>query len=150
MKEGIGKRFSTGCRQLSVCGVRFLSRPLAIHAQARQEHRTQLPRLRTLLQRGNLVAPRRLSPARTNRPLTNRARIKGESVPITFHIPGALREFTEGNGKVEIQSSPRTVGDALAALWTLYPGVRDRIATEQGQVREHVNLFVGEEDTRYI
>ena len=42
-----------------------------------------------------------------------------------------------------------TVADALAALWILYPGVRDRIATEQGQIREHINLFVGEEDIRY-
>jgi hypothetical protein len=43
-----------------------------------------------------------------------------------------------GRSKVEIETSPATLGDALAALWTLYPGVRDRIATEQGQVREHV------------
>jgi molybdopterin synthase sulfur carrier subunit len=70
-------------------------------------------------------------------------------VPVTFHIPGALREFTNGRGKVEIESSPATVADALAMLWILYPGVRDRIATEQGQIREHINLFVGEEDIRY-
>jgi molybdopterin converting factor small subunit len=31
----------------------------------------------------------------------------------------------------------------------LYPGVRDRIATEQGQIREHSNIFVGDEDIRY-
>jgi molybdopterin converting factor small subunit len=31
----------------------------------------------------------------------------------------------------------------------LYPGVRDRIATEQGQIREHINIFVGDEDIRY-
>ena len=70
-------------------------------------------------------------------------------MPVTFHIPGALREFTGGRSRVEIEASPATVGDALSALWTLYPGVRDRIATEQGQIREHINLFVGEEDIRY-
>jgi molybdopterin synthase sulfur carrier subunit len=70
-------------------------------------------------------------------------------VPLTFHIPGALREFTGGHSRVEIEASPATVGDALSALWTLYPGVRDRIATEQGQIREHINIFVGEEDIRY-
>jgi hypothetical protein len=58
-------------------------------------------------------------------------------MPVTFHIPGALREFTAGHSKVEIGHSPTTLADALSALWTLYPGVRDRIATEQGQVREH-------------
>jgi sulfur-carrier protein len=70
-------------------------------------------------------------------------------MPITFHIPGALREFTEGLSNVVIHSSPVTLAEALSALWTLYPGVRDRIATEQGQVREHINIFIGNENSRY-
>ena len=70
-------------------------------------------------------------------------------MPVTFHIPGGLREFTAGQSRVAIEASPATVADALAALWTLYPGVRDRIATEQGQIREHINIFVGNEDIRY-
>jgi molybdopterin converting factor small subunit len=41
------------------------------------------------------------------------------------------------------------VADALATLSMVYPGVRDRIATEQGQIREHINIFVGDEDIRY-
>jgi sulfur-carrier protein len=70
-------------------------------------------------------------------------------MPVTFHIPGALREFTAGRSRVEIESSPATLADALLALWTVYPGVRDRVATEQGQVREHINIFVGNENVRY-
>jgi molybdopterin converting factor small subunit len=70
-------------------------------------------------------------------------------VPMTFYIPGALREFTGGRSKVEIEHSPTTLAAALSALWTLYPGVRDRIATEQGQVREHINIFIGDENVRY-
>lgn len=69
-------------------------------------------------------------------------------MPITFHIPGALREFTGGRSTVVIQHSPTTLADALSALWTLYPGVRDRIATEQGQVREHINIFIEDENVR--
>ena len=68
---------------------------------------------------------------------------------ITFHIPGALREFTAGHRTVELEQSPATLADALSALWSLYPGVRDRIATEQGQVREHINIFIGDEHIRY-
>jgi sulfur-carrier protein len=71
------------------------------------------------------------------------------NVPVTFHIPGALREFTAGHSKVEIENSPTTLAEALSALWTLYPGVRDRIATEQGQVREHINIFIADENVRY-
>ena len=70
-------------------------------------------------------------------------------MPVTFHIPGALREFTTGRRIVELAISPATVADALFALYALYPGVRDRVVTEQGQVREHINLFVGEENIRY-
>jgi len=68
---------------------------------------------------------------------------------VTFHIPGALREFTAGHSTVEIEHSPATLADALSVLWTLYPGVRDRIATEQGQVREHINIFIGDEHIQY-
>lgn len=68
---------------------------------------------------------------------------------LTFHIPGALREFTSGRTDVTIDCSPATVAEALVALWNAYPGVRDRIVTEQGLVREHINIFVGDEDVRY-
>lgn len=68
---------------------------------------------------------------------------------ITFYIPGALREFTGGLSKVEIEHPAATVSEALSALWTLYPGLRDRIATEQGHVREHINIFIGQENIRY-
>jgi molybdopterin converting factor small subunit len=68
---------------------------------------------------------------------------------ILFHIPGPLREFTAGQGQVEIESSPVTLREALSALWTTFPAIRDRLATEQGQVREHINIFVGNESIRY-
>jgi len=70
-------------------------------------------------------------------------------VPVTFYIPGALREFTDGRGKVELQASPGILADALSALYALYPGIRDRVTNEQGQVREHINIFLGDEDVRY-
>ncbi|HEV2194596.1 MAG TPA: ubiquitin-like small modifier protein 1 [Candidatus Acidoferrum sp.] len=70
-------------------------------------------------------------------------------MPVTFHIPGPLREFIAGRSTVTIDQSPATLAEALSALWKLYPGLRDRIVTEQGQVREHVNIFIGEEDVRY-
>ena len=70
-------------------------------------------------------------------------------MPVTFHIPGALREFTDGRRTVQLENSPKLVADALSALYALHPGVRDRVITEQGQVRDHINVFVGEENIRY-
>lgn len=70
-------------------------------------------------------------------------------MPVTFHIPGPLRSFTGGESRVEIPGAPANLLDALESLWAAWPGVRDRIVTEQGEVREHINLFVGPEDVRY-
>ena len=70
-------------------------------------------------------------------------------VPVTFHIPGPLHEFAQGHGEVEIAQSPATLADALTALWILYPSLRDRVATEQGDIREHINIFIGDEDVRF-
>lgn len=71
------------------------------------------------------------------------------SVAVTFHIPAPLREFTGGQSKVEIEMEPKTLADALSALWILYPGLRDRVATEQGEIREHINIFIGDDDIRF-
>ena len=70
-------------------------------------------------------------------------------MPVTFHIPGPLREFASGRSAVTIEQSPATLAAALSALWKLHPGLRDRILTEQGQMREHINIFIGDEDVRY-
>ncbi len=70
-------------------------------------------------------------------------------MPVTFLIPGYLREFAGGRSEVRINGTPATVGEALASLWALHPGVRDRIVNEQGEVRQHVNVFVGSENIRF-
>jgi molybdopterin converting factor small subunit len=70
-------------------------------------------------------------------------------VPVTVYIPGPLREFSEGQNEVEIGGSPATLADALSALWIIFPGLRDRVATETGEIRQHINIFIGEEDIRF-
>lgn len=68
---------------------------------------------------------------------------------VRYHIPGHLRPFTGGQSVIQLEASPPTVGEALAILWVLYPGVRDRVMTESDEVRPHVNVFVGKESIRY-
>ena len=68
---------------------------------------------------------------------------------IVFHIPGYLRPFTDGASRVEVAGSPATAREALEALWRVHPGVRDRVVTEEGEVRQHVNVFVGDESIRF-
>jgi molybdopterin synthase sulfur carrier subunit len=60
-----------------------------------------------------------------------------------------LREFTGGLAKVSLELSPSVLDEALKALWARHPGIRDRMTTEQGEIRQHINVFVGSEDIRY-
>jgi molybdopterin converting factor small subunit len=57
--------------------------------------------------------------------------------------------MTNGRGQVDVETSGDTLRDALAALFAAHPGIRDRVFTEQGEIREHVNLFVGNTVARW-
>ena len=67
---------------------------------------------------------------------------------ITIVVPAALRPLTGDQDRVRIERSVSTVGQALSALWQMHPALRLRIVTEQGEVRPHVNVFVGSESIR--
>lgn len=64
---------------------------------------------------------------------------------ITFNIAGFLTEFTNDRSRIELNSSPDTVGAALNELWEQHVGLRDRVVNEKGEVRQHVNVFVNNE-----
>jgi|ERR1051326_5713437 molybdopterin converting factor small subunit len=64
---------------------------------------------------------------------------------ITFQISGYLTEFTGGRAEIRLGSVPGSVGEALNGLWGEHAGLRDRVLTEQGVVRPHVNIFVNGE-----
>ena len=71
-------------------------------------------------------------------------------MPIVFVIPGALREFSKGRSEVRLDAGgARTAGDALRLLWTECPGARDRVMTERGEVRPHINVFVDGANIRF-
>lgn len=67
---------------------------------------------------------------------------------ITFQIAGYLTEFTGGQAEIKIDAQPKDVGEALNELWRQHVGLRDRVLTEQREVRPHVNLFVNSQVVR--
>ena len=67
---------------------------------------------------------------------------------ITFQISGYLTEFTGGQAEIRVEDRARNVGEALQVLWNRHVGLRDRVLTERGEVRPHVNLFVDGQVTR--
>ncbi len=62
---------------------------------------------------------------------------------MTVYIPSPLRSYTGKKSQVEAEGS--TLGDVLRALDQRYPGFRFRVITEQDTIREHIRIFVNEE-----
>ena len=69
---------------------------------------------------------------------------------VCFLIPGPLLPFSGGRAAVSLDGSPQTVAEALDALGAVHPGLRERILTERGDVRPHVNVFVAETNIRDV
>jgi sulfur-carrier protein len=69
-------------------------------------------------------------------------------MPIVFMIPGPLRELAGNRSEVRVDQAAGPLSAALARLWAECPGVRDRVITEQGRVRPHINIFVDGENIR--
>lgn len=67
---------------------------------------------------------------------------------ININVTGFLTEFTDGRRQISLDSRATTVGEALAELWRLHVGLRDRVLNERGEIRRHVNVFLNDENIR--
>ena len=68
---------------------------------------------------------------------------------LVFAIPGPLREFAANRSEVRIDGCAPTAGEALSLLFAECPGARDRVLTERGELRPHVNIFVDGSNIRH-
>ena len=69
---------------------------------------------------------------------------------ISVVLPRALAPYSEGTGTLALDGQCTTVGEALAEVQRQWPALIDRVLTEQGELRRHVNVFVGEESIRFM
>lgn len=67
---------------------------------------------------------------------------------ITIMIPTALRAFADNQAQVEVEAG--TVGSVMGSLTERHPGLRKHLFSEQGKLRNFVNLYLGDEDIRYL
>jgi molybdopterin synthase sulfur carrier subunit len=63
-------------------------------------------------------------------------------------IPTPLRKLT--GGAEEVNASGKNVGELIGELEKKYPGIKERICDESGSVRRFVNIFVKDEDIRFL
>jgi adenylyltransferase/sulfurtransferase len=68
-------------------------------------------------------------------------------MPITIAIPTALRQFTSGHARVEVEAS--TAGEALYCLTSLYTDLRRHLYDDRSALRSFVNVYVNDEDIRH-
>jgi molybdopterin synthase sulfur carrier subunit len=69
---------------------------------------------------------------------------------ISVVLPQALTPYSRGAGTLTVEQPCATVADALKAVAVRWPAVTDRVLTEQGELRRHVNVFVGPESVRFL
>jgi molybdopterin synthase sulfur carrier subunit len=69
---------------------------------------------------------------------------------ITVRIPTILRTYSGGDAEVSVAPEPATLSGVLTALENRAPGIRARILDDQGQLRRFVNVYVDDEDVRFL
>lgn len=65
-----------------------------------------------------------------------------------IQIPGPLRQYAGKQPTVEVPA--KNVGEALASLISQYPDLKRHLYTEDGKLRAFVNVYVNDEDMRYL
>ena len=67
---------------------------------------------------------------------------------VTVRIPTTLRPMSGGNKLVEVE--PGRLSEVIAGLDAAHPGFSDRLLDEDGSMRKFVNIFVDDDDVRYL
>jgi sulfur-carrier protein len=65
-----------------------------------------------------------------------------------IHIPTPLRQYVGKQSSVDVPGT--TVGEAMSALVAQHPDLKKHLYTEEGKLRAFVNLYVNDEDIRYL
>jgi sulfur-carrier protein len=69
-------------------------------------------------------------------------------MPVQVRIPTPLRSITKGNA--EVRAAGGTVAEVVDDLERQFPGLRERLVDEHGELRRFVNIYVNEEDIRFV
>ena len=67
---------------------------------------------------------------------------------LVVHLSGHLKAFSGGETEIAVAGEYATVSEVLDSLWKQHQALRDRVLNEQGEIRQHVNIFVGSNDVK--
>ena len=69
-------------------------------------------------------------------------------MPVIIEIPTAFRRFTDGAPRVDCSAA--TIAEALNELTARFPDLSRHVRDEQGQIRQFLNVYLNEEDIRFL
>ena len=69
---------------------------------------------------------------------------------VTVRIPTILRSYTGGASEVSVEAEQSNLAGVLVALESKAPGISGRILDDEGHLRRFVNIFIDDEDVRYL
>ena len=69
---------------------------------------------------------------------------------VSVRIPTILRTYTEGASEVSLEPAEDTLAGVLDALEAAAPGIRARVLDDDGKLRRFVNVYVDDEDVRFL
>jgi molybdopterin synthase sulfur carrier subunit len=69
-------------------------------------------------------------------------------VSVSVRVPTILRTYTDGQSEVSAEGT--TLGEVLESLEASYAGIRARILDDDGKLRRFVNVYVGNDDVRFL
>ena len=69
-------------------------------------------------------------------------------MPTKVLIPTPLRKLTNNEESVEVNA--KSIGEAITELQARFPGIQERLVDEKGEGRRFVNVYVNEEDIRFL
>ena len=67
---------------------------------------------------------------------------------VIVRIPTALRRITQGQGEVKVEAE--NIKEVINKLEEEFPGIKERLTEQDGSIRKFVNIYLNDEDIRYL
>jgi molybdopterin synthase sulfur carrier subunit len=74
--------------------------------------------------------------------------VRGIPLPVQVHVTSVIQKIVDGQRQIDVDGS--TVAELIENIERRYPGFREQIMDQQGQLHRFVNIYLNDEDIRYL
>ncbi len=69
---------------------------------------------------------------------------------VSVRIPTILRTYTGGEANVDVEPGEATLGGVIDTLEASYPGIKQRLVSDTGEMRRFINFYINDDDVRFL